>query len=278
MSKYLSVFYLLFIICGCKNSSTDNNIELNNDPFSTLSKDSVIVSNTPLTSKIVFSFTESISISGRPFELLFNTVALYGGGRNIVGRITRNGLHIVAHLDSITTNGGGPGMSLPGTIRFNLGILSNNLYDFIITVNGKDIQALLLVTDSSYIVKIQPNNFVSSNRPRLLRVPKNIIWGQAESILPLVYQNFLDSLIVVGAKPGKLLVGDYMYFKIISPDSFYIPSVLGMRYGKFFIYQFDSDTSLSRNLVKSFAKKYGDSAYVQLNGGRGEMYYTTVLK
>jgi hypothetical protein len=169
-------------------------------------------------------------------------------------------------------------MSLPGTIRFNLGILSNNLYDFIITVNGKDIQALLLVTDSSYIVKIQPNNFVSSNRPRLLRVPKNIIWGQAESILPLVYQNFLDSLIVVGAKPGKLLVGDYMYFKIISPDSFYIPSVLGMRYGKFFIYQFDSDTSLSRNLVKSFAKKYGDSAYVQLNGGRGEMYYTTVLK
>jgi hypothetical protein len=51
-----------------------------------------------------------------------------------------------------------------------------------------------------------------------------------------------------------------------------------MRYGKFFIYQFDSDTSLSRNLVKSFAKKYGDSAYVQLNGGRGEMYYTTVLK
>ena len=147
-----------------------------------------------------------------------------------------------------------------------------------IAVNGKSIHAVILVSDTSYITAIQPNDMFSPSHPRLLRVPLTLIWGQAESATPSIQQQFIDSLISHGAKSASLPVGYYQYFTIVSADSFSIPSALGMRYGEYFLYQFTADTSISRALVKSFAKQYGDSVYISLFGGRGEMYYTTVLK
>jgi hypothetical protein len=280
MSQYFKRFILLIILIGCRDNPVDNNSVKENDPFSSLSKDSIIVPTTLMKSKIVFSFFEEITTTGRPIELFFNTVEIYpSGGYSIVGNVHHSGTNIEIQLDSVIAPQVGPGISVPASVPFNLGNLINNLYDITININGQKVRALFLVSDTSYILKIQPNNFIALSRTRLLRVPNNIIWGQAESISPTVYQQFIDSLIVAGAKPANILVGDYgLYFKIVSADSFYIPSVMGMRYGKYFLYEFNADTSVSRNLVKSFAKKYGDAVYIQLTGGRGEMYYTTVLK
>jgi|GEM_PF-2853906 len=72
--------------------------------------------------------------------------------------------------------------------------------------------------------------------------------------------------------------GQYNYFSINAEGSFSIPSALGFPYCRHFLYQFDSDTIVSRNLVKRFAKSYRGSIYVQLSGERGEKCYNTTLQ
>lgn len=137
---------------------------------------------------------------------------------------------------------------------------------------------MVLVSDTSFATQIQPNNLIETSSPRLLRVPRNIIWGQAESIYSSVYQLFLDSLVILGATPATLIAGQYNYFSINADGSFSIPSALSFPYGRHFLYQFDPDTTVNRSLVKRFAKRYRDSIYIQLLGGRAEMYYSTVLQ
>ena len=248
----------LGILSGCQDSGTD--------PTGSID------------TKMFFSFLEGINPSGRSISLTFTTEQIYGmGGYRIIGRIERTGSQFTIHLDGIQAPEAGIAIPLPASATFQLGTLTNGSYSFNIVTHDRTTHALLSVTDTSLTTEIQANNYLVASRPRLLRVPPTIIWGQAESFTTFVYQNFLDSLQALGASTPVLPSGEYYYFTISPDGSFSIPSALGMAYGRHFLYRFGGDTSVTRNLVKRFAKRYSASVYVGLFGGRGEMYYTTVL-
>jgi hypothetical protein len=88
---------------------------------------------------------------------------------------------------------------------------------------------------------------------------------------------FLDSLVILGAKPPNLQAGDYGYFSFSVDGSSDLHFSLDAP-GKTFLYQFDRDTCVLRDLVKRFAKRYLDSINLVLLGGRGEDYSTAVLR
>lgn len=275
-SALFSVFAILAIISGCKNNLVQTSTD---DPFSTLPADSIIGPSAPIDSKVLFSFVEYVNPASRTTTLYLRTERIYNmAGYRIASNVAREGNRITVRLDSIQAPEAGAAIFSPATSSFDLGALPNDLYSMTISINGKTVAALTLLSDTSFIVKVQPNNLVATSRPRLLRVPQTIIWGQAESILPSTYQLFLDSLVILGATSATLPAGDYFYFSVNADGSFSIPAALGFPYGRHFLYRFTADTSISRGLVKRFAKRYQDSVYVQLTGGRGEMYYTTVLK
>lgn len=272
----LLVSAILATMCGCKDRTVQPDAE---DKFSTLPTDSIVGPSTPIDSKVLFSFSEYISSSERTTSLFFKTERIYNmGGYEIVGTVARNGNQISVILDSIQAPEAGIAILSPASLSSDLGVLPDDLYSMTISINGKTVAALMLLSDTSYTTKVQSNNLTATSCPVLLRVPRNIIWGQAESFTSTVYQSFLDSLITLGATPASLQAGYYGYFTVNSDGSDTIPSALGYPYGRHFLYQFNADTSLSLALVKTFAKRYQDSIYVELLGGRGEMYYSTVLQ
>ncbi len=268
------VVSLSILLLGCVDSGTQPF-----DPFATLPTEYVNVPDQPINTRIFYSFLEHIEREGRSVSLTFTTERIYGsGGYQIVSRIKQTGSHFIVYLDSIQAPEFGIAIPLPATARFQLGPLRNDLYSFEIIINGRTIVALLSVNDTSFLTRVQPNNCVKNSRPRLLRVPLDVIWGQAESFTPALYQMFLDSLVALGASVPHLPAGEYFYFTANTDGSSRISSALGRAHGRHFLYRFSPDTSLTRSLVKRFAKRHGDSIYVALFGGRGEMYFTTVLK
>jgi hypothetical protein len=278
MKNDLLIFLTGCLLFSCTESAVENGPTPAADPFAALPGDSVVVPVTTLKSEVRLLFYEEIDTASRPVELTFFTKKEYGGGHFIAGSIVRSGDHFTIALDSVYMPGGGPGITIPASINFRLGPLPNAVYGMTVKMNGMNVEALLLVSDTSYIVKIQPNNYLSATRSRLLRVPAHAVWGQAESYTPVEHQLFIDSLKGIGARKVPFTTGDYHYFKVFSADSFSTNSMMGYRHGQFFLMMYDGNTAQSKNLVKRFAKRYLDSLYVRLTGGRGEMLYTTVLR
>lgn len=273
------ILLLLLLLIGCKSSTTESTQFNTGDWFSTLPKDSVSLSLLPIQSQISIYFTESIKEDGRSLSLIIQSKNIYpSGGYTIVSNVSRLGLNIDIIIDSIKAPLAGPGIFAPAYSTFEFGELPINLYNLKISINGGTVQGLLSVTDSSYNVKMQTNNIVYSSHPRILRVPKFTIWGQVGSLTSREQQLFIDSLKSIGAKQDSLIIGDYYYFEVISRDSFSTNSVIGSYYGQFYLLSYTGDIINTRNIVKRFAKRYQDTINIQLSGGRGERYYSTVLK
>jgi hypothetical protein len=267
---------LLTTIIGCERNIVGTGPT---DPFATLLGDSIVAPRTPIDSRVFFSFVENIARTGRTTTLYFKTERVYSpSGYRIIGSVTLQETHLHVRLDSIQAPELGGGITVPATTSFELGTLPNALYSMTVAINDTTVPGLFLITETAYVTKVQPNNLLATSRPTVLRVPHTIIWGQAESSSPPIYQSFLDSLAILGATSAQLSAGDYVYFSVHADGSFTIPSALGFAYGRYFLNRFAADTSVTRSLVKRFAKRYQDSIYVQLSGGRGERYYSTILR
>ncbi len=278
MFRLISISLIVFCSLTCKNTPVESIPTTSVDPFPNLPSDSIVIPRLALKSNIKFSLYEVLYPTGRTVTVIFETKELFpGSGCTIVGALTRNGTNISVQLDSVQRAGFEDAESR-AFISFKLGILSNNLYIMTILTNEKKIESLILVSDTSYIMKVQPNDMISASYSRLLRIPKNTIWGRAESITPSLHQQFIDSLNSNGAKYPALPIGYYKYFTVVSSDSFTIPFDLGMHYGQSFLFQFNGDTIVTRALVKTFGKQNGDSAFVRLMGGRGEWYDSDILR
>lgn len=277
MQKYLKAFVLIILpsfFVGC-----EENRNLLTNPDIIIPSDSVIVSLSPIDSRLIVMINDVINASNRNVVLSFYTEKMYSpAGSMILGDFIQEDNTFKIELEGLFRSNCGAGIFSPASITFNLGSLPQAFYLLDIIVNNTKLLGKLTVSEESFELRIQPNNLIYIFQKKLLLVPNNIIWGQAESIEPTPYRIFLDSLIVLGAQSHNLKPGDYHYFKIDSSGNFSTNSVLGIPYGEFFIYKFEGDTSITRNLVKRFAKRYRDSIYIQLLGGRGEMFYSTILK
>ncbi len=262
------------LIYGCKE-----NEGLLTDPNGVVPSESVLIPLSPINSQIILNISEDISTSNRNVTLSCYTKNLYSpAGSKILSDFSLVNNSIQIEFKELKISEMGAGISAPASVTFNLGSLPNGYYLLNITINGKKVIGLITKNDESFELKIQPNNLISFHQEKLLRIPNSIIWGQSESMEQAPFQQFIDSLIVLGAKPHNLKTGDYSYFEVDSQGGFDLNSALGMAYGKHFLYNFEGDTLITKNLVKRFAKRYLDSIYIQLSGGKGEMYYSTVLR
>ena len=273
MKSFIIIFLcLLFVSCNETNGPlTDSTDEVPSE--------SVLIPLSPINSQIVMSIREEITSSKRNVILSFCTTELYSpAGAKIIGSINKENNIIQVDLQDIKMPEAGAAISTPASVSFMLDSIPNDNYSLQITINGKKVIGLIKVSDESFEIKTQPNNIISYQQNNLLRIPENIIWGQSESIQQSTYKQFLDSLKIFGAKAHNLKPGDYSYFEIDSQGNFNTHSALGMSFGEFFLFSFQGDTLITRSLIKRFSKRYLDSIYIQFSGGRGEMYYSTVLR
>lgn len=273
--KKSPIFFLFAIMLSFFISCENKDLIVNpND----ILLDSVTVSFSPIDSKIILKIREEITPSDRNVKLRCYTEKSYSpSGSKIISSINQVSDTIKINFYELQFSDHGAAIFSPASVEFDLNLLQESSYYLDISINGKKLFGLITVTSESFIFKIQANNIIHFYSDSLLRIPKAIIWGQAGSIEQKPYQLFLDSLEVLDAQPHNLKPGDYYYYIVYPNGSFNLHSALGMPYGQFFLYIFEGDTLITRNLVKRFAKRYIDSIYIQLRGGRGERYYSTVL-
>ena len=277
MNKYLS-FFIFTIITFSLLVCTENK-DFITSPNNNFPTDSVIVPFSPIDTKIVLSIKEKINSTNRNVVLYCYTEKTYSpAGSQIISSITMVDDTFKIEFNELLISQMGAAIFAPATVNFELNSLSEVSYYLEITINNKKIIGLITLTNESFKFIIQPNNIVYFYQEILYCIPKTIIWGQAESIEPTPYQLFLDSLVILGAQQHNLHPGDYYYFEVDSQGGFNTHSALGMANGEYFLKNFEGDTLMTRNLVKRFAKRYLDSIYIKLSGGRGEQYYSTILK
>lgn len=269
MKKNTLIFVFLVLFSGCF---------MNNDSPVILPDEYVDVAFSPIDTRINIGIFEEIEQDGRKIFLMLKTEEVYSPtGSKILSSISRDGNTYQIELTELDISDIGAAIFAPATAFFELGDMENGDYLISITINGEIVKSMIVVSESGFHLSVQPNNILTIAQSAILRIPQTTIWGQAESCTPEPYRLFLDSLLFLGAEPHGLQEGNYRYFEVFSPDSFDTHSAMGMRYGEYFLYDFDADTLILRNLVKRFAKRYGDSVNVQLDGGRGELYRSTVL-
>ncbi len=277
MNKYLAFFLFTIItfsllVCNINKDS----ITSPNNYFPT---DSVIVPFSPIDSKLVLSIKEKINPTNRNVFLYCYTEEMYTpAGSKIISSITTVNDTFKIEFIELLISQNGAAIFAPATVNFDLNSLSEGSYYLEITINNKKIIGLITISEESFKFRIQSNNIVYFYQEILYRIPETIIWGQAESIELTPYQLFLDSLVILGAQQHNLHPGDYYYFDVDSQGGFNTHSALGMANGEYFLKNFEGDTLITRNLVKRFAKRYQDSIYIKLSGGRGEQFYSTILK
>ncbi len=270
MKKFIFALTFILLFFGCYEDD---------DSHFVLPEDYVEVPFTPIDTRINIGIFEEIEQSSRVIKLLLTTEDVYSpDGSKILGSISRNGNTYQIELDELDISDCGGAITTPAMAFFELGDMNNGDYLLSIKINGVTVNALLTVSEESFHFALQSNNIITINQNSILRIPQTTIWGQAESITAEPYRLFLDSLIILGAEPYDLQAGNYRYFEVFSPDSFDAHSAMGMRYGEYFLYNFDPDTLILRNLIKRFAKRYDDSIFIGLDGGRGEQFRSTVLK
>ena len=270
MKKFLLAFTFLILFSGCYESD---------DPPIILPEEYVDVAFSPIDTRINIGIFEEIEQSGRIIKLLLTTEESYSpAGSKILGSISRSGNIYQIELTDLDISDCGAAITVPAMAFFELGDMDDGDYLLSIEINDDTVNAMITVSEFSFNLTIQPNSILTVNQGSILRIPQTIIWGQAESITTEPYRLFLDSLIILGAESYDLQAGNYRYFEVFSPDSFDTHSAMGMRYGEYFLYNFDPDTLILRNLIKRFAKRYDDSIYIGLDGGRGELYRSTVLR
>ena len=270
MKKFIIALTFILLFSGCYE---------NDDPHFILPEDYVDVPFSPIYTRINIGIFEEIEQSGRVIKLLLTTEDVYSpAGSKILGSISRNGNIYQIKLDELDISDCGAAITVPAMAFFELGDMDDGEYWLSIGINDDTVNAIITVSEQSFYFTLQRNSILTINQNPILRIPQTTIWGQAESIMSEPYRLFLDSLLILGAEPHGLQAGNYRYFEVFSPDSFDTHSAMGMRYGEYFLYNFDPDTLILRNLVKRFAIRYDDSIYVRLDGGRGELFRSTVLK
>lgn len=275
---FMIILSILLTILCCEKSNVPLSSVQDIERSFKIPNDSVWIPLSQIDSKIFIKVHEEYRPDNRRVQMFCFTEKIYSpAGSRILSDFFQSGDTIKIEFNSIKLSDWGAAIFAPARVDFNLGYISSGSLIFEFKINGKLVLAELRISDTSLDLIIQPNNLIETQLPRVMRVPINTIWGSAESIIAAPAQEFIDSLQILGAKPIRLDVGDYSYFSIDDQGALNLKMVPGMANYNFYLYDFERDTSITRGLVKRFAKRHMDSIYIVLWGGRGEAYFSTVL-
>ncbi len=163
----------------------------------------------------------------------------------------------------------------PATTIVDLGTLSSGTYNLNIKVDRNRGEGRLIVTSDYYVIELDKQKQLKIINTPLHRVPTNTIWGTVgyhRSSTATLVQTFIDSLQFLGATAQTYQSGHYGYFEINSRGEIILPQNHGYYYIRPFIFNYDSNTSSLKKIVKNYGANYGDSLIINLYTTKGELF------
>lgn len=163
----------------------------------------------------------------------------------------------------------------PARHTINLGQLSNGIYDLNITVGQLKTLGKLIVTSTNYEVKLNNPKQVEFTTTILNRVPKNTIWGLIgyhEEETDTLIQDFMASLIQIGAIQQPFKPGNYNYFTIDETGQMETPANHGYWFAKPFILRYFGSTQDLKDVLLKYKPYYINTILIRVNTDKGEEF------
>ncbi len=163
----------------------------------------------------------------------------------------------------------------PATTIIDHGTLSNGTYNLNINVDRHKSEGRLMVKSDYYAIELDKQKQLIIINTTLHRIPANTIWGTVgyhRSSTATLVQTFIDSLQFLGATAQTYQSGDYGYFEIDSSGQIITPQNHGYHFIRPFIFNYDSNTSSLKKIVKNYGANNGDSLIINLYTTKGELF------
>lgn len=165
----------------------------------------------------------------------------------------------------------------PATTVIELKNLPNDNYVLEFNLGNIKIEGNMIVSDDEYKVTLPVQDRIQFDNPKMNRIPANTIYGtiryHAVTTEPLA-QNFLDSLLILGANESIYNPGDYVNFIIQNNGQVFQRQDEGYYFSKYFVFNYNRNSNDLRTLVKNFGLTYPDLVTITLNTTKGEIFYS----
>ena len=168
----------------------------------------------------------------------------------------------------------------PASSFLDLGELATGDYPVIIKVgDALTNTGTLTVTDESFSLVMNEEKGLIIQTPRLLRVPKGVIWGSVYASEPGTVgnatQDFLNRLQSLGASQKMLTEGDYGYFSVDASGHIITAA---SRTENTFLLDYQGKTADLARLMEEVASAYGDKVDISLRTAAGDELKSWMLE
>lgn len=187
------------------------------------------VETTPLGS-VNIDMYELLSYSGREFGFkAYTDLESYPVSYEIRSNKKLDGNKITVNLldiEKVTVSGVAVPLG-PASTFVNFGSLSDGEYDFEINVVDRINSGKLKIYPSFYVLSFDDTDGLTVNNDTLRRLPEGTLWGYVgymDTAYAAPAQDFIDTLLSIGATPLNIAPGNYGYFEY-SEDSVFSQTV-----------------------------------------------------
>ncbi len=236
--------------------------------------------NTGFDENIKIRMEEKVDSTKRTLLLVCFTEKIYGCANNTIqssytvtnDKITINFIKLNESAICLTALG-------PAFTLINLNGLSNKNYQLEINVGATKITGELKVSATNFhaILPVQTKaQFVNAN---LARVPDNTVYGTVHyhtASTAATVQKYIDSLQYFGAMAALYTPGDYGAFQVEASGQIKQTQDPGYYFTRYYIFNYNSSSSVLKNLTRRFGIAYPDSLLVTLHTSKGETFYSWV--
>jgi len=236
----------------------------------------------PIDSKILITFAETLSSSGRSFLMRARTERIYACvNYRLRYDLTRSGSNMRVLFHDVTIGAVCFTATGPATASLDLGDLPSGTYSFIFQAPTGTTRTDLRVDDDAYTVASVQGESVVFPSPVLRRIPDDTIWGLIgylghpwEAPFDSLADSFLDSLAAAGADPITLEPGDYGDFWVDSTGAMKWPGTTGYYDARPYVLRYDGDYQRLGEIIATFGRTQGQYLSIRLLTWKGDTYAT----
>ncbi len=165
----------------------------------------------------------------------------------------------------------------PATTTVDLNTVPNGRYAIEINNANLENRGTLEITDTEINLRFHAEAGIEIVRPDTKRVPPNTYWGiigyHTESSSTLA-DSFIEAFADAGAQFGAQMPGHYYYYEIDGNGDIVVDAAQsGYYFAKGFIFQYDGDETVLRNLVEVEGKEHRDKLSIRMKSFQGDRFY-----
>ena len=244
-------------------------------------KDEVITIK--IDSDIIIEMFENLDSLNRTFEIHCKTEKNYSPYHaHIITNWSKINSKITIEFEGVlpceySCKGSGPAIW-----DIDFGFLETDIYELKISIENDTNDGLLIITDTSFQIIFDSLKRLQIINSTKLRVPENTIWGTVgyfDSSSNSLAQQYLDSLLTLGAIKKSYTSGNYGYFKIDNSGDIKPLSYNNEPFQEPYIFYYADDMDKIENLVKYYSSyavsngaDYDDAVYIILYNSEMSVY------